>query len=83
MAGLNVAHLNYIATRPGTVYNPGCGFGLWGQLEPAKAPGNIQDLEQVKNLVRQESNRRRILYRAIVSRGVQHAGERGLRTRAQ
>lgn len=83
MAGLNVAHLNYIATRPGTVYNPGCGFGLWGQLEPAKAPGNIQDLEQVKNLVRQESNRGRILYRAIVSLGEPDAGELGYYDRAK
>ena len=83
MAGLNVAHLNYIATRPGTVFNPGCGFGLWGQLEPAKAPGNIQDLEQVKNLVRQESNRGRILYRAIVSLGEPDAGELGYYDRAK
>ncbi len=83
MAGLNVAHLNYIATRPGTVYNPGCGFGLWGQLEPAKAPGNIQYLEQVKNLVRQESNRGRILYRAIVSLGEPDAGELGYYDRAK
>lgn len=83
MAGLNVAHLNYIATRPGTVYNPGCGFGLWGKLEPAKAPGNIQDLEQVKNLVRQESNRGRILYRAIVSLGEPDAGELGYYDRAK
>lgn len=83
MAGLNVAHLNYIATRPGTVYNPGCGFGLWGQLEPAKAPGNIQDLEQAKNLVRQESNRGRILYRAIVSLGEPDAGELGYYDRAK
>lgn len=83
VTGRNVAHLNYIATRPGTVYNPGCGFGLWGQLEPAKAPGNIQDLEQVKNLVRQESNRGRILYRAIVSLGEPDAGELGYYDRAK
>ena len=83
MAGLNVAHLNYIATRPGTVYNPGCGFGLWGKLDPTKAPGNIQDLEQAKNLVRQESNRGRILYRAIVSLGEPDAGELGYYDRAK
>ena len=83
MAGLNVAHLNYIATRPGTVYNPGCGFGLWGQLDPAKAPGNIQALEQAKNLVRQESNRGRILYPAIVSLGEPDAGELGYYARAK
>ena len=83
VTGRNVAHLKYIATRPGTVYNPGCGFGLWGQLEPAKAPGNIQDLEQAKNLVRRESNRGRILYRAIVSLGEPDAGELGYYDRAK
>lgn len=29
---LNQKHLIYIATRPGVMCNPECGFGLWGKL---------------------------------------------------
>lgn len=64
--GLNVAHLQYIATRPGAVYNQGCGFGLWGQL-PGDPHVRIQtDLEQAKQTVR-EASADHTLYRAIVS----------------
>lgn len=70
-------HLQYIATRPGAVFNKGCGFGLWGQL-----PGNdtiqIQnDLNLAKHVVRQASADH-TLYRAILSVGKEDAERYGL-----
>ena len=75
--GLNVRHLQYIATRPGAVFNPGCGFGLWGRLDPHAPVGNIDSLEQAKAYLRAESERGRTIFRAIVSLGEPDAGERG------
>lgn len=75
--GLNVRHLQYIATRPGTVYNPECGFGLWGRLDPHTPVGNINSLEQAKAYLRAESERGRTVFRAVVSMGEPDAGERG------
>lgn len=64
--GLNVAHLQYIATRPGAVYNRSCGFGLWGQL-PGDPHILIQtDLEKAKRTVR-EASAQHTLYRAMLS----------------
>lgn len=78
--GLNVRHLQYIATRPGAVYNQGCGFGLWGQL-PGDRNVHIQtDLEQAKRIIRQVSNNH-TLYRAIFSVGKKDAQEHGLYSR--
>ncbi len=75
--GLNVRHLQYIATRPGAVYNQGCGFGLWGQL-PGEGGIRIQtDLEQTKQIVR-EASQDHTLYRAILSIGKEDAENHGL-----
>lgn len=75
--GLNVRHLQYIATRPGAVYNQGCGFGLWGQL-PGEGGIRIQtDLERAKQLVR-EASQNHTLYRAILSVGKEDAQDHGL-----
>ena len=79
--GLNVRHLQYIATRPGAVYSPGCGFGLWGQLDGSGI--RIQtDLQQAKALVRAASAER-TLYRAILSVGKEDAQAHGLYDRAR
>ncbi len=75
--GLNVRHLQYIATRPGAVYNVGCSFGLWGNLEDGKTARDITDLERAKRTVRAAS-KDHTLYRAIVSVGKQDAQEYGL-----
>lgn len=74
---LNVKHLDYIATRKGTVRNPGCGFGLWGSLQP-HAPGeNIDDLREAKAVVRTASKEHTI-YRAILSIDNETAHKYGL-----
>lgn len=77
VAGLNVRHLQYIATRPGAVYNKGCGFGLWGQLPGDDAIRIQSDLNFAKNVVRRASADH-TLYRAIISVGKQDAQEHGL-----
>ena len=78
-AGLNAAHLQYIATRPGTVYNPGCGFGLWGCLpeHAMEPPGNIQRLDHAQEVLRQASQQHTI-YRAVISVGAADAANLGL-----
>lgn len=76
-AGLNIRHLQYIATRPGAVYNRGCGFGLWGQL-PGDGSIRIQsDLTRAKEAVR-EASQDHTLYRAILSVGQEDARQSGL-----
>lgn len=75
--GLNVRHLNYIATRPGAVYNRGCGFGLWGRM-PEDSSERVQtDLEKAKRIVRAASEDHE-LYRAIVSVGREDGEKYGL-----
>lgn len=74
--GLMVRHLQYIATRPGAVKNPECGFGLWGSLAPFAPAENINDLEGTKKLIRQEAEHGRTIYRAVISLGEPEAGER-------
>lgn len=81
--GLNVRHLQYIATRPGAVYNPGCGFSLWGAIEPRTRAANLNDLEAAKALLRQESERGRTIFRAIISLGEPEAGELGFYERSK
>lgn len=79
-AGLNVRHLQYIATRPGAVYNQGCGFSLWGQA-PGESGIRIQtDLEQAKRNAR-EASANHTLYRAILSVGKKDAEANGLYSR--
>lgn len=75
--GLNVRHLQYIATRPGAVYNHGCGFGLWGHL-PDDGGIRIQsDLERAKRVVRSASANH-TMYRSIISVGKADAENHGL-----
>ena len=70
-------HLQYIATRPGTVFNKGCGFGLWGQLPGDDAIRIQSDLDLSKHVVRQASADH-TLYRAILSVGKEDAERYGL-----
>lgn len=79
--GLNVRHLQYISTRPGTVYNRGCGFGLWGRLPGERQPEDIQNLDAAKELLREVSQRRTV-YRAVISVGAKDAEQNGLYDRA-
>ena len=72
VAGYNVAHLQYIATRPGVVKNAECGFGLWGRLPGDTWPHVQTDLEHAKALVR-EASQTRTLYRGLVSVGKKDA----------
>lgn len=81
-AGLNVRHLAYIATRPGAVYNPGCGFGLWGQLESDAGIRIQTDLQYAKQQVR-EASADHTLYRAVISAGRKDAQQYGLYDRAR
>lgn len=70
--GLNVSHLQYIATRPGVVKNPECGFGLWGRLPGDLRPGVQTDLERAKAEIR-EASQDHTLYRGLVSVGKEEA----------
>lgn len=63
---LNQKHLVYIATRPGVMRNPGCGFGLWGKLPDMKTGKNINDLRTAYRAVG-EASENHTLYRAILS----------------
>lgn len=63
---LNQKHLVYIATRPGVMRNPECGFGLWGKLPGMKASKNIDDLRTAYRVVGKASESH-TLYRAILS----------------
>lgn len=63
---LNQKHLIYIATRPGVMCNPECGFGLWGKLPGMKASQNIDDLKLARKEIG-EASEDHTLYRAILS----------------
>ena len=80
--GLNVRHVQYIATRPGVVPNKGCGFGLWGQL-PGQDTIRVQnDFVAAKQTVRNASAEH-TLYRAIISVGKEDAENYGLYDRGR
>lgn len=63
---LNQKHLVYIATRPGVMRNPECGFGLWGKLPDMKASKDIDDLRTAYQVIGKASEGH-TLYRAILS----------------
>lgn len=63
---LNVKHLIYIATRPGAVHNPQCGFGLWGRLPGISVSENINSLKTAQKIVK-EASKNHTLWRAILS----------------
>ena len=75
--GLNARHLHYIATRPGAVYNPGCGFGLWGKLPWDDAVRIQTDLERTERLVKERSEER-TFYRGVLSVKGETAQMKGL-----
>lgn len=78
---LNQKHLEYIATRRGTVKNPECGFGLWG-CEPGELePKNIQSLDEAKKLMGKVSKWRTV-YRVVLSVDDETAKEKGLYSRS-
>ncbi len=76
-SGLNVRHLHYIATRPGTVYNHGQAFGLWGQLPGEEGPSVQRDLVKAKGAVKAASEHHTI-YRAVFSVNLEDAEDYGL-----
>ena len=74
---LNQKHLVYIATRPGVMRNPDCGFGLWGKLPGMTASKNINDLRTAYQAVGKASENH-TLYRSIISVNKNTATEYGL-----
>lgn len=79
-AGLNVRHMHYIATRPGAVYNLGCGFCLWGKSPGAKSICDIRDLHAAENQIYQVSQQHTV-YRALISIGQEDAEQHGMYSR--
>lgn len=79
--GLNVRHLQYIATRPGAVYNAGCGFSLWGRLSGDDTIRVQTDLDRAKREVR-EASQTHTVYRAVLSVNDETAQRSGLYDRA-
>lgn len=77
---LNQKHLIYIATRPGVMCNPECGFGLWGKLPGMKASQNIDDLKLARKEIG-EASEGHTLYRAILSVDQDTAGKYDLHER--
>lgn len=75
--GLNVRHMHYIATRPGAVYNLGCGFCLWGKRPGEKDICDIQDLHAAENQIYQVSQQHTV-YRALISIGQEDAELHGM-----
>lgn len=75
---LNVKHLTYIATRPGAIYNPGCGFGLWGRLPGVREPTLVNDFRAAKEAVYHASRQPRTIWRAILSVDSKTAEDHGL-----
>lgn len=65
-AVLNQKHLIYIATRPGVMCNPECGFGLWGKLPGMVSSQNINDLRLARKEIGAASADH-TLYRAVLS----------------
>lgn len=65
--GLNVRHLHYIATRPGAVYNLGCGFGLWGRLPGDPCVQLQNNLQKAERQIYEASKDLHTIYRGLVS----------------
>lgn len=83
---LNQKHIEYIATRKGTICNEGCGFGLWGKMPTMFSPANIDDLKMAKKVVGEASRatdkrHARTLYRVILSADEEMAVAHGLHGR--
>lgn len=63
---LNGKHFIYIATRPGTIHNKDCGFGLFGQLPYMGEADDINNLDKAKAIITSVSSRRKI-FRSVLS----------------
>ncbi len=79
----NIAHFTYIATRPGTVYNQGCTFGIWGKIEGMQKVQNINDLQVGQDRVKYFSKQGKTMYRAVVSLEGEEAHQKGYVNREQ
>lgn len=69
---LNQKHLEYIATRKGSIPNQDCGFGLWGRLPGERLAQPINNLQQAKQLVGElsrpaQDRTAKTMYRVILS----------------
>lgn len=64
--GLNLRHLEYIATRPGVMKNPNCGFGAFGQIDKMRSSGMIYDLRLAQKEI-SDVSKTCTIYRAILS----------------
>ena len=73
---LNGKHLIYISTRPGTVYNQECGFGLFGKLPNSVGMTSINNLGHAKKMIN-DISKRRTVYRAIISLDDKTAKDKG------
>lgn len=62
----NAAHIHYIATRPGVIYNKNNTHGLFGQLT-GYGITEFYHWQQVADLVREQSQAGRNIYRSIIS----------------
>ena len=74
----NYAHIQYIATRPGTSKNEGMRHGLFGKL----SPGDLVEFEtwqDVAREVRELSYKRTNIFRSVISFTPQTAAELGLK----
>jgi hypothetical protein len=78
---LNKKHLIYIATRPGTVYNKDCGFGLWGKIANMQAAETINDFELAKKTAMDVSQNNKTIYRCILSLEAEDAKKHGYQSR--
>lgn len=78
----NVQHLKYIATRPGAIQNPGCGFGLWGRMGHDTEAKNIDNLKTAMAQMRRISKEHTV-YRAVLSLDEDTAIQKGLTDREE
>lgn len=78
----NRKHLVYIATRLGAIYNPGCGFGLWGRLPGMVEAINLEDFELAKKAM-SAASREHTVYRTIFSVDDETAKTHGFYDRAK
>lgn len=77
---LNQKHLIYIATRPGTQFNPKSNFGCWGQLNAGDTISNVPDLRTARKRIG-EASEGHTVYRAILSVNDETAREHNLYSR--
>lgn len=72
----NREHLRYIATRIGVVRGDGLSHGLYGKLQ-GMDDGDISDLDSTLKYIRAVSDRKAIVYRAVISMREEDALQKG------